>query len=347
MPFTAAELTNITNAALEHYVRGKSMSQTIQEKPLLRIMMMKQKKFAGGKDNISLPVKGKYTTTTQGYTHDDLVSYVNPANLKRCVYPWKEIHAGISVTLTELKIDGISVIDSLNGDRTTEHSERELTSLTGLLEDKLEDMSEGWARGMNAMFWNDGTQDAKEVPGLTSFVLDDPTAIGSTAGIDRVANPWWRNRAVIGIDSSVPGNQNLVNTLQREWRQLRRYGGKPDTFLAGSDYMDAYEKELRALGNYTDKGWAKSGNKMDASIDDLAFKGVSIEYDPTLDDMGKSKYGYVLDCKHVLPRVMDGEDRKTHSPARPPEKYVIYRAMTWTGGLTANQLNCNGVYSIL
>jgi len=346
MPFTAAELTNITNAALDFYVKGKPFLQTIQDKPLLKIMMAKQKTFPGGKDNISIPVKGQYTTTIQGYTHDDLVSYVNPANLKRCVYPWKEIHAGISITLTELKKDGISVVDSLNGEKTTEHSQREMTALTGLLEDKLEDMAEGWSRGMNGMFWNDGTQDAKQVPGLLSFILDVPGALGATAGIDRIANPWWQNRASLLISTTSPVNQNLVNTLQKEWRQLRRYGGRPDTFLAGSDFMDAYEKELRALGNYTDKGWAKSGNKMDASMDDIAFKSVEIEYDPTLDDMGKSKYGYVLDCKHIKLRVMDGEDRKTHSPARPPEKYVLYRAMTWTGGLTADQLNCNGVYSI-
>ena len=45
-------------------------------------------------------------------------------------------------------------------------------------------------------------------------------------------------------------------------------------------------------------------------------------------------------------KVMEGEDRKTHTPARPPEKYVLYRAMTWTGGLCAQQLNGMGVYSI-
>jgi hypothetical protein len=44
---------------------------------------------------------------------------------------------------------------------------------------------------------------------------------------------------------------------------------------------------------------------------------------------------------------MDGEDMKQHSPARPPEKYVMYRGVTWTGGMVvADQLNCHGVYEV-
>jgi len=44
--------------------------------------------------------------------------------------------------------------------------------------------------------------------------------------------------------------------------------------------------------------------------------------------------------------VMDGEDMKAHAPARPPEKYVLYRAVTHTAGLVAKKLNCHGVYEI-
>jgi hypothetical protein len=43
---------------------------------------------------------------------------------------------------------------------------------------------------------------------------------------------------------------------------------------------------------------------------------------------------------------MDGEDWKVHTPSRPAEKYVMYRAKTWTGGLTANRLNSSGRYKL-
>lgn len=42
--------------------------------------------------------------------------------------------------------------------------------------------------------------------------------------------------------------------------------------------------------------------------------------------------------------VMQGEDRRIHTPARPHDQYVLYRAMTWTGALCAKQLNGCGVY---
>jgi hypothetical protein len=44
--------------------------------------------------------------------------------------------------------------------------------------------------------------------------------------------------------------------------------------------------------------------------------------------------------------VMEGEDMKKHNPARPADKYVLYRAQTWTGGLVCRQRNTSGVYSI-
>lgn len=346
MPFTAVELANVANAVLDNHIRGAAMSQVLQDRPLFKALMSKQKTFSGGAGLITKAVKGQYTTSVQGYNHDDTVTYQNPANIRRLSAKWYELHSGISLTATELKMAGISLVDSMNFDKTVNHSDQEVIQLTNLLEDKVDDMMEGFARSFTTMLWRDGTQDAKAVAGIRSFILDNPASAGSTFGIDRLANTWWRNRAVLNIDSTVSTNQNLVNTLQREFRQLRRFGGKPDLFLCGSDFLDAFEKELRARGNYTLEGWASRGN-IDASIADVSFKGVMLQYDPTLDDLNLSKYGYLLDSKHVQLMVMDGEDRKIHTPARPPEKYVLYRAITWTGALISDQLNANGVYSVL
>ena len=346
MAFTAQELENITNAALDfHMQRGKVKSQTIQDKPLLSKMRSKQKTFPGGKDNITIRVKGQYTTTIQGYTHDDTVSYANPANIRTASYPWREVHAGIQVTLTELKKDGISIEDTSSGTGERRHSEREMTALANLLDDKIEDMMEGHDRGQNEMFWRDGTQDAKVVPGVRSFILDDPTSATVVGGVDQGTNTWWRNRASLLLNGGTPGNQVIVTKLQNEFRQLRRFGGKPDLILCGSSFLDVVEQELRAKGNYTLEGWT-SAKSTDASIADVSFKGVQFTYDPTLDDLSLQKYCFVLDSRTIMPMVMEGEDNKKHNPARPEDKYALYRAITWTGGLVCNQRNANGVYSI-
>lgn len=346
MPFTAQEIENVAQAVLDYHMNTPEVrSQTLQDKPLLTKMREKEQEFPGGKENITVRVKGQYTTTIQGFEHDDTVTYSNPANIKTATFPWKLIHSGIQMTMHELLKAGISISDSTTGKGETRHSENEKIILADILKDKVEDMIEGTDRGMNEMFWLDGTQDSKVVPGILSFILDDPTSATVVAGIDQGANSWWRNRASLALNAGTPANQVVVTKLQNEWRQLRRYGGNPDLVLCGSSFIDAVEKELRALGNYTLEGWT-SKKSTDASIADLSFKGVKFTYDPTLDDMGKEKYCYVLDTRRIHPKVIQGENGKDHRPARPENKYVFYRARTWVGGLVCTQRNCHGVYSI-
>ncbi len=348
MPFTIQQLENIASSALDfHMDRGKVHKQHIQDRPLLRKMKARQKTFPGGKENITVRARLTTSVTTQGYTGDDQVSYSNPANTKTATYPWKEIHAGIQLTLTELKKDGISVVDSLNSKDTTQHSQREMTVLANIFEEKLDEMSEGWADSMQLDFWKDGTHDAKKFAGVTSIILDDPTSATTVGGIDQSANARWRNRATLAIasNSGTWAQQPLARELNSEWRQLLRFGGKPDCLLAGSDFLDALEAELRANGQYTQNGWADS-NGIDVGMANPKLKGMQIEYDPTLDDLGKAKYFYIIDTKSIYPMVMEGEDMKKHSPARPEDRYVLFRAMTWTGGLICKRRNSSGVYSI-
>jgi hypothetical protein len=147
MAFTAGEVQNIANAALDYYLdKGDQWRQTLQDRPLFDKLTARKKYFPGGKGDISLAVSGDFgaagvNDSVKGYTHDDQVVFYTPANIKRAKYPWREMHIGLTLTHTELKIDGISVTDpGSNGEKTTEHSKREMTVLVGLLEDKLFDL---------------------------------------------------------------------------------------------------------------------------------------------------------------------------------------------------------------
>lgn len=347
MPFTAQEIDNMANAALDFYIKGPAMAQSIQARPLYDAMRAGTKTFPGGKEFIRANVKGDYSSGFQGFEHDDTVTYVNPANLKQLQYTWKELHAGISLTLTELKKDGISVVDSSNSEAVTQHDGREMTAITNLFDDKLDDLADGSARSMNEIMWRDGTQSSKVFPGVQSIISLSP-ATGITGGLDRAGNVWWRNRALVGankITASAAG-QTLSKTLRSEQRQLRRYGGRPSLSLCGSKFIDALELEVSEKGVYTQEGFNNSG-KTDIGMADISMRGVGrFQYDPTLDDLGMSKLCYMIDPKHLFLDTMDGEDMKTHAPARPPEKYVMYRGVTWTGGMVCNQLNAHGVYEV-
>jgi hypothetical protein len=346
MPFTVAEVENIANSALDYYIdKGKAQSQHIQDKPLLEALRAAETTFPGGKEFISGAVKGNTTSAIQGFEHDDEVGYSNPANTKRYNYPWKLIHLGIEFSMHECAKDGISIVDTSNGKGETNHSDRELTALVNILNEKFEDMAEGWDRGFNTMYWGDGSADAKLIPGIRSFIVDTPTAGTVVGGIDQSANAWWRNRALLGLNAGTPANQVVTTALQKEYRQLRRYGGNPKKWMAGSDFIEALEQELRAKGNYTLDGFMSKG-KTDTGMADISFKGNSIEYDPTLDDLGLSKRMYVMDTRFIKPKVIEGENMKKHYPARPENKYMFFRAMTYMGGLICNKRNAHGVYGI-
>src|SRR6266536_4110716 len=67
--------SDIASAALTFYVRGAALEQTMQDRPLLRILNAAKETFPGGKDNISLPVQGAFMSDTAGffagYSEDD------------------------------------------------------------------------------------------------------------------------------------------------------------------------------------------------------------------------------------------------------------------------------------
>jgi hypothetical protein len=343
---TIEQLEAAAAAAIDFHIKDGVIWQNEQERPLLRDLTAAQKMFPGGKENLTERVAGEYVTGIEGFQYDDEVGYSNPAKMRTATYPWKLIHAGINVTNHELLQNGISIANTMDGTGEKRLSGRDAVVLADLFEYKMEDMQGGMAKDMDEMFWGDGSADPLLVPGIRSIIVDDPTDNVVVGGIDQAANTWWRNYAKLAINAATPSDQNVVNALQKGIRQMRRYGkGIKHKAYAGSDYMDALEKELRAKGNYTLDGWAKKGT-IDASIADLAFKGIEIEYAPTLDDLGLSKYNYWVDMSKVRPRVIEGEDMKKHNPARPHNKYVLYRAVTWVGGLTARQRNTSGVFSI-
>jgi hypothetical protein len=359
MAFSAGELDNIANAALDFYLnKGEAFQQALQSRPLVKLFEGNSKTFPGGKGKISLAIQLAYgaggsNDSLKGYTHNDTVVFYNPANIKRAEYTWREHHIGIEVTHTELKHDGISVDD--NGG-TSEHSGRDMTALVNLWENKLFDFGERYARSLNDLLWGDGTSDAKALAGIRALIAADPTT-GTVGGVNRAtaANKLWRNRArtaayaaAVVADSTVAGHGGdavtsdpdnggaLWQVLQAESRQLRKYGGQPNKFLAGSDFIGALEVEMRANGYYSQNGFKKAG---DGAMGPMLFDGTVIEYDPTLDDLNLAKRGYWFDTRHIYLMKMQNEWRKTHKPARPVNQFVLNRSITSTGQLVGQQFN--------
>jgi hypothetical protein len=354
MSFTADEIANINNAVLETFIdKGTVFKQFVANKPMLDAFNSAAGRFTGGKDNVSFAVKaGQGGGTLQGYTHDDQVGYYNPTGIKRARFPWKEHHIGMVVTHSELKVDGIDISSDSNS--TSSMDGREEQALANLLEEKMDTLGEDYAASLDTLIHGDGTSDTKALAGIRSLILDNPAA-GTTGGIGRVANPWWRNRARTAtaaagnITSSTADGGALIAVLETEYRQLSRYkqGQTRWKMFAGSDFIDAYLKEIRANGNYSDIGFRQEG-VVDGGMSQAKFKGIDIMYDPTLDSLSLAKRMYWLDMGRTGVRLlyMDGQRMKKHSPARPYDRYVMYNGITMTGVMIAKQLNTSGVYDI-
>ncbi|MEC5291585.1 MULTISPECIES: phage major capsid protein [unclassified Aurantimonas] len=359
MAFTADEITNINNSALEVWLdKGKLWKQNTANKPMLAAFNQTAGKFSGGNLEVSVGVKGVgHEGALAGYTHDDQVGYYNPTNGQRAKYPWKEHHIGTVITHTELKIDGIDVVEDSADQTTREMSGREEHVLADLLDEKMDDLGEDYAYSLDLLVHSDGTADAKALAGIGSLILDVPT-VGSTGGISRVANPYWANRAAT-VANGVAGGQGaitsatanggaLVAFLDKEARFRNQFknGQTKQRQFAGSDFIDAYKAEMRANGYYTQTGWGDK--KPDGSMQDPNHAGVPFEWDPTLDALGLSKRCYFLDMGKTGIRLlyMDGQRMKKHHPARPYDRYVMYNGITMTGVMVAKQLNTSGVYDI-
>lgn len=358
-----SNLDHIVASALDFHIKSDAFTQTIQSKPLLGLMEKRKQTFPGGKGEISLPITFQENLPAiQGFDAADTVSYSNPQNTRRISFPWKEIHAGISLTLTELKIDGISVSDSMTGESTTKHSNRDATVLTNILKAKLDDMTEGWARSFNEMLWLDGSQDNKVVPGIMNLIRPGANIglvggvnlnlTGNTGGFARSTaingTNFWANREDVFVYQT--GKTNIIDGLRREIRQLSRFGGKPTTILCGSQFLNYLEQEVHSKGLYTQNNAFTGGTTVGMGAISLLGIGEFV-YDPTLDSLprhdgtgNQSDMCYLIDTEALQLHVMDGEDKKTHNPARPEDKYVIYKAMTWTGGLATKRLTSSGLY---
>jgi hypothetical protein len=331
---------------LPMHLRGDALAQTIHDKPFLKWWESKKKTFSGGLNfQITEGVQGQFmsdTTTLQGYSQDDQLNFGQAQNAQRTSFFGKEHNYGLIITWTELKQAGITIDDK---QAIRRHSEKELYVLMDELKNRMADFAESYARGKARLFFLDGSQDAKAMAGFKSIITDTISA-GTTGGISRTTYPWWQTRGNLTLQPSGE-NQNLCRFFQTELRMLRLFGGRPDFAICGQDFLNALEMEIRAKGVYTQEGFTKDETN-DFGQGAISLKGLGkFTWEPMLDQLGESKRCYVLDSRRIKVRPMEDEDDKALTPVRPYNYLVFLHNITWTGAMTAAQLNCHGVYSIV
>lgn len=359
--FSADQLSHYASMVLDYHIRGPQFEIGIQEKPLLSCYESNAKPFTGGKEAITVPLRfdrgaGGVDDGVTGFSSDDPVGFFTPTGGVRASYIWREHHIGYTLTETELKQQGILIGDEFGS--AGKPKARALEVLSPILESANVAFTERYAETMNSIMWDDGTSDTSALHGHRAFIRDIPT-IGSVGGLSAVTHTKWRNRARTAaffgdasfdadwggtkITSAVANGGALLQVMQKEFRLLRKYGGKPNKFYAGSDFIDAMETEIRANGSYSDIGFTA---KQDGAVGEMMFKGVPVVFDPTLDDLGRAKFAYVWDSSKLWLSPLEGDWKRVRNPARPYNKFVVHKSLVCTGQIVCKQRDCSGVYEI-
>ena len=298
MAFTADDISNLNNSLLEIWLdKGKVWKQFVANKPMMKAFNDKAGSFPGGREYVSFGVKaGQGGGALAGYSGDDQLDFYTPSGVKRGRARWTEHHIGTVITHTELKQDGVDVIESGANARTSEMSGREEHVLANVFDEKNDAMGEDFAQSLDRLIHGDGTTDTKALAGIASIILANPF-VGSTFGLSRVANTFWRNDACTAaaaaagglpaITSSAANGGALISALDKGFRRRSKYasGSTMTRYFCGSDFQDAYILELRANGTYFNNGVSDG---MDGSMRDPKHGRLDLEWDPTLDDLGLS-----------------------------------------------------------
>lgn len=357
MPFTSVELTHLGYVSLDSFMRNNPIDQVAVERPLLRkILNAGGKPFAGGKQYVVEQIRHRYDSNFQFYFGAATVSYKKKDTVRQTNFTWGSMHDGFYLDEDTLLANGVTINDDMPKSATND----ERVQLTALLEENLETLRLGFEEQWSLNSHQDGTQDADAIAGLDHLIQLDPTSAGTVGGIDQAANSYWRNNFSLDIAQA-----DLIDTMETEWRNCIRNGGRPNCIIAGSTFVDTFRAAATAsdvIQRYTILSTQGQSVQLDPSVTQgdmgtstgLHFQGVPIIWSPefeTLDsDLAPAQEWesrcYFINSKHLKWRPARGHNMVSRKPMREHNRYVWYWALTNKGVFTTNRRNAHAVLTV-
>lgn len=349
MAFTAAEIQTLGFVTIDNYLKNKPIEQIAYDKPWLKKLMAKKKPTVAGKQYIVEQVKKGYGSNIQAVKGDTTVTYNKRDNVRQASYGWTGYHAGLQINEDMLASNGIIVTDDQKQAKSATKSE--VVQLTNLLKDQMSDLHEGFNEDLDLRLLRDGTASADDIVGLDALVSRTP-AVGTVGGIDAAANTYWRNLAKASLASAT-----IIEEMEKTYRDVLRFNGKPDFIMAGGKAIDVFRAGAKAEeSRYVVLGAGGEAASLDPSITNLQFHGIPVLYNPSFDQNDDlltpaaadewSKRIYMLSCKNICLRPIEGHDGIARNPARESGNYIHRWAHTWKGALTMNKRNAHAVFTI-
>lgn len=350
MPFTAQQITDGGKIALDHFLRNDPIDNVNTAHPLLKKLLEGKKEYGGALQYVKEQLRKTNDSNFQPYFGDDQVTYNKKRTVDQAAFVWGSFHDGFTLNEDELAQNSIIVTD----DKSANASDAEMKQLTNLLSENTETLKLGMQEGMDLMLHLDGTQNAKNIPGLDLLVSTTP-AVGTIGGIDAslAANAYWRNYAKLSIATGTAGN--LINEIEIAERTATRFGGMaPDFYLAGSSFIDAYRKDCEATMTRMITTPQKGGVGLDPMATGLYIKGKEVIWDPTFDTLDTlyapgtpwAKRCYGINSKYLKLRPIQGHWMVSRNPPRVYDRYSYYWALTAKAAMTTGKRNAHYVLAI-
>lgn len=349
MPFSTEQLEYGGKIAIDYYLKNSPIDQINTAHPLSKKLFETKKEYGGGLQYVIEQLRFSNDSNFQSYFGASQVSYNRKRTVTQAKYAWGAFHDGFGLDEDELAQNGIVVTDDKNPTST----EAERVQLTNLFEENMETLKLGFQENFDIMIHRDGTQSATDIAGLDLLISTTPTVSAVIGTLNQNTYTWWRNTASLDIPED-----ELVDEMERVWRECTRYGGKaPDFILVGGTFLDAYR---RAAGLTVNRqitgtgGLTKGGVSIDAGTTAVYFKGVELVWDPVFDVLDVietptvlwAKRCYFINTATIKLRPIKGHWMISRKPPRVYDRYVHYWALTCKAALTTNKRNANAVLSV-
>jgi len=346
MPFNAAQLAMGSNTQLDYFAKNKPVDQVNTSHPLLKFLMDRKQFSPGGNQFYVEQLYISNDSNYQNYFGAGQVTYNERDGIRQARYPWYNHHDGFGFDEDRLAANGIILTD--DGEAVATKAEK--VQLTNLLETGYDQLKKSIHAGLADEMWRDGSTNADAAPGVDALISTTP-AVGTVGGLNAANFTWWRNNASTGIAAA-----NLVDQMEIQWRACTRFGGEaPDFIVCGSEFLDTYRRQAGVTINRRIETPQRGGVSLDASTDQVFFKGIPLVWDPTLDTLD-ARFGtppvpwirrcYFINSNHLKLRPVTGQWMVNRKPERVYDRYVHYWGMTSKYRLTTNKRNAHAVLSV-
>ncbi|MBE2259500.1 MAG: phage major capsid protein [Rhodobacteraceae bacterium] len=339
------------NYQMESFSRDDPVDQFTTDRPFARWLIANRIDSVFGNGIFNEKVRFTNDSNYQNFTGDDQVTFNRKDTVRKAPYQHFEAHDGFALNETELANNGIILTD----DKQAQMTDAERIQIVNLLDENWTTLKDGFQENWDREMHLDGTANPKAAPGLDALISTTPSS-GTIGGLD-ASNAWWQNFADMGISTGTAGN--LISRLETLWRKTITYGklGNPDFIPVGSALYDALQADaLKVMGRTVNLGQSATGGvTLDPTTKALAFKGVPVVWDPTMDALDEllgpitypwKKRGYFLNSKAVRLRPVKGRWMVRRTPPRVYDRYTYYFGLTADYGLTCRKRNSNAVFSI-